>query len=108
VLRGGLDAFSARLRELGVMNAPRYIQKPAFLLQMFRERATFGKSGFPFVGPHRAGLPPVSYDPAQYPGTAEALANVVVLPVSEFYTGEHVDHIAEQVREAAALARTAS
>jgi dTDP-4-amino-4,6-dideoxygalactose transaminase len=109
IIQGGVDTFAARLKELGVMNAPRYIQKPAFMLQVFREKNTFGKSGFPFEGPHRAGLPPVSYDPAQYPGSAEALANVVVLPINEFYTEEHVDYIAGRIREAAqALARVGS
>ncbi len=105
---GGVDAFSARLKDLGVLNAPRYIQKPAFLLQLFRERNTFGKSGFPFVGPHRAGLPPVRYDPAEYPGAAAALAGVVVLPINERYGDEHVDYVARRIAEAArALERPA-
>jgi dTDP-4-amino-4,6-dideoxygalactose transaminase len=101
VLAGGVDAFSARLKGLGVLNAPRYIQKPAFMLRIFRERNTFGRSGFPFDGPHRAGLPPVAYDPADYPGTADALSHVVVLPMSEFYEDEHVEHIACSIRDAA-------
>jgi dTDP-4-amino-4,6-dideoxygalactose transaminase len=101
VIDGGVDAFSARLKDLGVLNAPRYIQKPAFQLQLFRERNTFGKSGFPFVGPHRAGLPPLRYDPAEYPGSAEALAHVVVLPINEFYEDRHVEFVARRVSEAA-------
>ena len=101
-IRGGVDAFSARLSELGVFNAPRYIQKPAFMLQVFREKNTFGRSGFPFEGPHRKGLPPVSYDPGEYPGTTEALARVAVLPINELYTEEHIDFIAGRIRETAA------
>ena len=101
VIGGGVDAFSARLKDLGVLNAPRYIQKPAFMLQIFRERNTFGRSGFPFEGPHRAGLPPVTYDPADYPGAADALSHVVVLPINEFYEEAHVDFIAGRIREAA-------
>ena len=101
IIRGGVDAFSARLKELGVFNAPRYIQKPAFMLQVFREQNTFGRSGFPFRGPHRDGLPPVSYDPAEYPGTAEALAHVAVLPINERYTEAHIDFIAGRIRETA-------
>lgn len=101
VVEGGVDAFSARLKELGVFNAPRYIQKPAFMLQVFRERNTFGKSGFPFEGPHRAGLPTVTYDPSEYPGTADALSHVVVLPINEFYEEEHIDFVARRIREAA-------
>jgi dTDP-4-amino-4,6-dideoxygalactose transaminase len=101
VIEGGVDAFSSRLQELGVFNAPRYIKKPAFMLQVFRERKTFGSSGFPFEGPHRKGLPPVSYDPADYPGAREALARVVVVPINELYTDEHIDFVARRIREAA-------
>jgi dTDP-4-amino-4,6-dideoxygalactose transaminase len=107
IIDGGVDSFSARLKELGVANAPRYIQKPAFSLQLFREKNTFGRSGFPFEGPHRAGLPPLVYDPADYPGTAEALSHVAVLPINEFYEEQHVDYIARCIHEAArALQRT--
>lgn len=99
-IEDGVDGFSSRLKELGVFNAPRYIQKPAFMLQVFRDRVTFGRSGFPFEGPHRAGLPPVVYDPAEYPGTADALSHVVVLPINEFYEEEHVDFVAGRIRDA--------
>jgi dTDP-4-amino-4,6-dideoxygalactose transaminase len=101
VIAGGVDRFSAKLKECGVVNAPRYIQKPAFLLQLFRERKTFGASGFPFEGPHRNGAAPVVYDPAEYPGTARALAHVAVLPINEFYTEEHVAFVARRIAEVA-------
>lgn len=108
LIPGGVDAFSTRLRELGVANAPRYIQKPAFMLQIFRDRNTFGNSGFPFEGPHRNGLPSVNYDPAEYPGTHEALANVVVLPLNEFYTEAHIGFLADCIRNTASELREAS
>ena len=98
---GGVDGFSDRLKSLGVVNAPRYIQKPAFMLQVFRERRTFGASGFPFEGPHRQGAPPVVYDIEEYPGSVEALAGVVVLPINERYQPEHVDHVAAAIKRAA-------
>lgn len=100
-VHGGVDGFSARLQDLGVGNAPRYVRKPAFMLEVFRERRTFGRSGFPFEGPHRAGLPPVVYDPADYPGSAEALSHVVVLPINERYEEAHIDFVADRIREAA-------
>ncbi len=100
VIPGGVDALSSRLKELGVFNAPRYIQKPAFMLQLFREQNTFGRSGFPFKGPHREGLPPIVYDPSEYPGAAEALSHVIVLPINEAYEEVHVDHIAQRIVEA--------
>ncbi len=98
---GGVDGFSTRLRERGIASAPRYVEKPAFLLRCFRERNTFGGSGFPFEGPHRAGLPPVVYDPDDYPGALEGLAHLVVLPINEFYEDAHLDHLARCIREAA-------
>src|SRR5262245_39181127 len=101
VVRGGADAFGARLREAGIFSAPRYIQKLAFECEVLRDQRTFGKSRFPFVGEHRRGDPPVVYDLKDTPGAVEALAGVVVLPWNERYTPEHVDAIARAVREAA-------
>ena len=93
--------MAKELKLANILSAPRYIQKPAFMLKLFRERNTFGRSGFPFTGPHRAGLPPVTYDPADYPGTADALSHVAVLPINEFYEDKHIEFIALRIREAA-------
>ena len=101
VIQGGVDSFAASLKGKGIFSAPRYIQKPAFMCQVFSEQNTFGKSHFPFVGPHRDGDPKVVYDPKEYPGTYDALAHVVVLPWSEFYTAEHVAYIADNIKETA-------
>jgi dTDP-4-amino-4,6-dideoxygalactose transaminase len=95
--RGGLDAFAARLKAAGIFCAPRYIQKPAFECAVLRDRRTFGKSQFPFVGAHRAGEPPVVYDPAQTPGAYAGLAKILVLPWNERFTEEHVSYIAQVV-----------
>jgi perosamine synthetase len=101
VIRGGVDAFSRALKERGIFSAPRYIQKPAFMCEVIRDKVTFGKSGFPWRGPHRAGLPEVEYREADYPGTAEALAKVCVLPWNENYSEEDVRWIADNVIEVA-------
>ena len=101
ILQGGVDSFAAELKEKGIFSAPRYIKKPAFMCQVFRDQNTFGNSRFPFEGEHRKNDPPVIYDPMNYPGTMDALSHVVVLPWNEFYTEEHVDYIAENIREAA-------
>ena len=100
IIQGGVDQFSARLKEKGIFSAPRYIQKPAFQCQIFQERITFGNSHFPFEGGHRKG-DPVVYDPKDFPGTFDALSHVVVLPWNEFYTGEHVNYIADNIKEVA-------
>jgi dTDP-4-amino-4,6-dideoxygalactose transaminase len=101
VIKGGVDAFSARLKEFGVFSAPRYIQKPAFMCEVFRDQNTFGKSGFPFRGPHREGLPPVEYRSEDYPGVAEALSRICVLPWNEKYTEEDVRFVADAIIQTA-------
>jgi dTDP-4-amino-4,6-dideoxygalactose transaminase len=101
IINGGVDAFAAQLKERGIFCAPRYIQKPAFMCQIFQERNTFGTSCFPFEGECRKDDPPVVYDPDEYPGTTDALAHVVVLPWNEFYTQEHVNFIAENIIQVA-------
>ena len=100
VLRGGADAFGARLKAAGVFCVPRYIQKPAFECEVLRDQRTFGQSRFPFVGEHRKNDPEIKYDAAETPGTVEALARVVVLPWNERYQDEHVDFIAGVIRAA--------
>ena len=98
---GGVDAFAAELKERGIFCAPRYIQKPAFMCQIFQDRNTFGASKFPFEGECRKDDPAIVYDPDDYPGTFDALSHVLVLPWNEFYTKDHVDYIAENIREVA-------
>jgi dTDP-4-amino-4,6-dideoxygalactose transaminase len=100
VVKGGADAFGARLKQDGIFTAPRYIQKLAFECEVLRDQRTFGNSRFPFVGEHRKGDAPVVYDKKDTPGAVEALAGVVVLPWNEKYTTQHVEFIAESIRQA--------
>jgi len=101
VIQGGVDAFGKLLKQKGIFCAPRYIQKPAFHCQVIRDQVTFGTSGFPFRGPHRAGLPPVEFHDEEYPGTFDALGRVCVLPWNEKYTEDDVNYIARTVIETA-------
>lgn len=101
VVKGGVDAFAAKLKELGIFCAPRYIQKPAFMCQIFREKNTFGSSHFPYESEYRKGEPPVVYDPQDYPGSYQALGHLLVLPWNEFYTEEHVNYLAASIRDTA-------
>ena len=94
---GGSVALGAKLKERGIASAPRYIQKPAFQCAVFRDRTTFGTSGWPFTLADPAA---VDYDPARFPGTFRALEQVLVLPWNERYTEEHVAFIASALREA--------
>jgi perosamine synthetase len=101
IIEGGVDEFAKKLKEQGIFSAPRYIQKPAFMCQILRDRNTFGNSHFPFEGECRMDDPAVVYDPRDYPGTLDSLSHVVVLPWSEFYTEEHVSFIAGTIRDVA-------
>lgn len=93
-IEGGTDALAAGLKERGVFCAPRYIRKPAFACQIFRDQCTFGKSRFPFTLARPAA---VDYAESLYPGTFAALSRVLVLPWNENYSEEHVEQIAEAV-----------
>jgi perosamine synthetase len=100
VIRGGADALGSALKAQGVFCAPRYIQKPAFMCQVFTERRTFGTSRYPWASRVRDGGSDVTYDPADHPNTMRGLERVVVLPWNESYTERHVDFIADAVRTA--------
>jgi perosamine synthetase len=95
-----VTAVAARMKEAGIHAAPRYIGKPAFECRIFREQVTLGRSRWPFTHPSRAALPPVDYDLRNFPGTARALSQVLVIPWNERYSDEHVDYIAEHLRAA--------
>ncbi len=99
VIEGGAVGLGAKLREKGIACAPRYIQKPAFSCQVFRDQVTFGESRWPFT---LARPEAVDYDESLFPGTYEALRDVLVLPWNEVYSQEHIDYIAEAVRSSAA------
>jgi hypothetical protein len=67
------------------------------MCQVLAEQNTFGKSGFPFRGPHRAGQPPVEYHEQDYPGTMEALVKVCVIPWNEKYDEDDIQYIADNI-----------
>lgn len=96
---GGSPELGRRLRERGIASAPRYIQKPAFQCQVFRDQRTFGNSRWPFT---EARPEAVNYMPERFPGTFEALEGVLVLPWNERYTEAHVDAISGAIRAAVA------
>lgn len=99
---GGSPAMGALLKEKNIFTAPRYIVKPAFMCQVFQEKRTLGDSQFPF-NLARAGS--ADYEMENYPMTAKALNDVLVLPWNERYTGDHVRYIADNVRVAASKLR---
>lgn len=97
-IKDGANGMARLLKEKGIASAPRYIQKPAFMCEIFQKQRTFGDSNFPF---NLARPDTVDYSSWKFPGTYEALQGVLVLPWNERYTDEHVFFIADAVREAA-------
>ena len=98
VIKGGSVGLGDALKERGIGCAPRYIQKPAFMCEVFRDQRTFGTSNYPF---NLARPEAVNYDQSLFPGTFDGLAAVLVLPVTEGYTEEHITYIADAIRSAA-------
>jgi dTDP-4-amino-4,6-dideoxygalactose transaminase len=91
------------LKERDIVAVPRYIQKPAFMCEVFQKRRTFGSSGFPFT---LARAEAVDYRPERFPGTIAALERVLVIPWNDRYTGDDVAYIADGIESAVgALAR---
>ena len=97
MIDGGCDALGDRLRARGLLCAPRYIQKPAFDCRIFREQRTFGRSGFPFSLARREVL---EYGKHRFPGTYQALEDILVLPWNENYRQKHVAFISETIHHA--------
>ncbi len=97
VIPGGAVGLAKALARKGISSAPRYIQKPAFMCEIFQKRRTFGRSEFPFT---LARPEVLQYDREHYPKTFEGLEHTLVLPWNERYTTDHVEHIAASIREA--------
>lgn len=97
VIPDGAVGLARQLKLRGISSAPRYIQKPAFMCEIFQKRRTFGKSEFPFT---LARPEVLHYNREQYPQTFAGLEHTLVLPWNERYTAEHVNYIAASVCEA--------
>jgi dTDP-4-amino-4,6-dideoxygalactose transaminase len=99
---GGALGLAKALKTYDVASMPRYIQKPAFQCQVFREQRTFGRSRWPFT---LASPEAVDYAPSRFPGTFSALEQVLVLPFNEGYREAHVDFLAESIHQAVAATK---
>ncbi len=96
VVPDGAIGLARLLKARGISSAPRYIQKPAFMCEIFQKRRTFGKSEFPFT---LARPEVLQYNRTQYPMTFAGLEHTLVLPWNERYTDEHIDYIASAIKE---------
>lgn len=95
-VEGGAVALANLLKQRGISSAPRYIQKPAFMCEVFQKQRTFGDSRWPFT---LARPEAVAYEPARFPQTFAALDQVLVLPWNENYTQAHIEYIASSIIE---------
>ena len=101
VVPGGAVQLGAALKQRGIFSAPRYIQKPAFACEIFREQRTFGSEPLAVhAGPAGGGR----LRPRAFPGTYEGLDAMLVLPWNERYTSEHVRYIADSIAASAGRA----
>lgn len=98
VIPGGPSALAKALKEANIASAPRYIQKPAFRCEVFRDQRTFGNSRWPFT---LARPEAVDYSAERFPGTFEYLDRVLVLPWNERYTPDHLNYLASSIYQAA-------
>jgi perosamine synthetase len=105
VVSGGAVQLGAALKQRGIFSAPRYIQKPAFACEIFREQRTFGKSRWPFTLARPAAI---DYRPEQFPGAYAGLERALLLPWNERYTSEHVRYIADSIAASLAELRRAA
>ena len=97
VIEGGSPGLGKELSEAGIWCAPQYIQKPAFMCEVFQKQRTFGSSGYPFT---LARPEATDYDPGRFPGTYSGLDGILVLPWNEKYTTEHVEFIGDAIKSA--------
>jgi perosamine synthetase len=98
VIPGGSVAMAKELKARQISSVPRYIQKPAFMCQIFQEQKTFGNSRFPFT---LARPEVLQYDEQKFPLTMQSLHEILVLPWNENYSEAHVDYISEAIHDAA-------
>jgi perosamine synthetase len=97
-VRGGAVELGKLLANRGIASVPRYIQKPAFMCEVFQKQRTFGDTNYPFG---LARPEAMNYDASKFLGTFAALEGILVLPWNERYTDEHVNYIARSLHESA-------
>ena len=102
---GGAAGLGRFLQERGIACAPRYIQKPAYRCEVFRDQRTFGNSRWPFTLAREEAL---DWSDARYPGALRGLERVLVLPWNERYTADDVRYVADAILEGTAALRRAA
>lgn len=102
---GGALALGKRMQQAGIACVPRYVQKPAFECELFRDWSRSPVTWLPLQHNPRRDRPQPLFVRADYPGACEGLEHVVVLPINERYTDAHVRMVATGIAAAAAELR---
>jgi dTDP-4-amino-4,6-dideoxygalactose transaminase len=97
---GGAVALGGRMREQGIACAPRYVQKPAFECQLFRDWRRSPVTALPLSQNPRGTNQGPLFDRSDYPGPVLGLDQVVVLPINERYQYGHLLGITAAIRTA--------
>lgn len=97
---GGAVELGGRMRAQGIACAPRYVVKPAFECQLFREWRDSPVSWLPLQHNARGKVDGALFDRRDYPGSVTGLDQVVVLPINERYRPHHVETVAKAIRKA--------
>jgi perosamine synthetase len=100
VIEGGAVALGSRMRAEGIACAPRYVVKPAFECQLFREWRNSPVSSMPLQNNPRGQREGALFDRGDYPGSVQGLEQVVVLPINERYRPHHVETVANAIAKA--------
>jgi dTDP-4-amino-4,6-dideoxygalactose transaminase len=98
---GGAVALGKRMQQTGIACVPRYVQKPAFECELFRDWSKSPVTWLPLQHNPRRERPQPLYHRGDYPGACEGLEHVVVLPINERYTDAHVRTVATAIAAAA-------
>jgi perosamine synthetase len=101
-IQDGSVGLAKALKTYDVASAPRYVVKPAYKCQVFREQNTFGDSHYPF---NLARPEAVDYNDDNFQGTIKGLHDVLVLPINEKYEDYHIEFLAASIREAVEATR---
>jgi perosamine synthetase len=92
-VRGGMPEFGRGLKRYGIACSPGY-QRPVYMLRAIAEQRTFGSSRYPFT---LASPEAVDYSRERFPGVAEGLASVIVLPWNECFGDREVQQLSETI-----------
>lgn len=96
-IKEGAIGLAETLKDYDISSVPRYIQKPAYKCRIFQEKATFGRSSYPF---NLARSEAVDYSDERFKGALEGLKQVLVLPFNENYEEVHIQYLADSIRKA--------